>query len=168
MIVLDEPLSSLDASAQAQIANLLVRLSRELNLALVLISHDLAIVQHIADQVAVMYLGKLVETVPSRQLWELPAHPYTEALVNAIPRADGERRLPLALAGEVPDPSDPPSGLPLPPALPVRVRPLPGRGAAGVAGRRRAHRRLLAAGGRDGGRAPGRARRRPRAGARSA
>jgi peptide/nickel transport system ATP-binding protein len=110
VIVLDEPLSSLDASAQAQIANLLVQLSRELDLALLLISHDLAIVQHIADQVAVMYLGKLVETVPSGELWQLPAHPYTEALVGAIPRADGERRLPVALSGEVPDPSAPPSG----------------------------------------------------------
>ncbi len=110
VIVLDEPLSSLDASAQAQIANLLVRLSRELDLALVLISHDLAIVNHVADAVAVMYLGRLVETVPSRELWELPAHPYTEALVGAIPKADGERTLPVALAGEVPDPSAPPSG----------------------------------------------------------
>ena len=110
VIVLDEPLSSLDASAQAQIANLLVRLSRELDLALVLISHDLAIVQHIVDEVAVMYLGKLVEQVPSGELWELPAHPYTEALIGAIPRADGERTLPVALAGEVPDPSAPPPG----------------------------------------------------------
>jgi oligopeptide/dipeptide ABC transporter ATP-binding protein len=110
VIVLDEPLSSLDASAQAQIANLLVRLSRELGLALVLISHDLAIVNHVADAVAVMYLGRLVETVPSRELWELPAHPYTEALVGAIPKADGERTLPVALAGEVPDPSAPPTG----------------------------------------------------------
>jgi peptide/nickel transport system ATP-binding protein len=110
VIVLDEPLSSLDASAQAQIANLLVRLSRDLDLALVLISHDLAIVQHIADEVAVMYLGKIVEEVPSAELWELPAHPYTEALIGAIPRADGRRTLPVALAGEVPDPSAPPSG----------------------------------------------------------
>ncbi|MDO8211772.1 ABC transporter ATP-binding protein [Conexibacter sp. CPCC 206217] len=110
VIVLDEPLSSLDASAQAQIANLLVRLSRELELALVLISHDLAIVQHIVDEVAVMYLGKLVEQVPSGELWQLPAHPYTEALIGAIPKADGERRLPVALAGEVPDPSAPPPG----------------------------------------------------------
>jgi peptide/nickel transport system ATP-binding protein len=110
VIVLDEPLSSLDASAQAQIANLLVRLSRELDLALVLISHDLAIVQHVVDQVAVMYLGKLVETVPSGELWDLPAHPYTEALIGSIPRADGERRLPVALEGEVPDPSAPPTG----------------------------------------------------------
>ncbi|HEU4977211.1 MAG TPA: ABC transporter ATP-binding protein [Baekduia sp.] len=110
VIVLDEPLSSLDASAQAQIANLLVKLSRELDLALVLISHDLAIVQHIVDEVAVMYLGKLVETVPSAELWDLPAHPYTEALIGSIPRADGERRLPIALSGEVPDPSAPPPG----------------------------------------------------------
>jgi oligopeptide/dipeptide ABC transporter ATP-binding protein len=109
-IVLDEPLSSLDASAQAQIANLLVRLSRELDLALVLISHDLAIVQHIADEVAVMYLGKLVEQVPSDELWRLPAHPYTEALIGAIPKPDGQRTLPAALAGEVPDPSAPPPG----------------------------------------------------------
>jgi peptide/nickel transport system ATP-binding protein len=121
VIVLDEPLSSLDASAQAQIANLLVRLSRELDLALVLISHDLAIVQHIADEVAVMYLGKLVETVPSGELWELPAHPYTEALVGAIPRPDGERNLPVALAGEVPDPSAPPSGCHFHPRCPYAM-----------------------------------------------
>jgi peptide/nickel transport system ATP-binding protein len=121
VIVLDEPLSSLDASAQAQIANLLVRLSRELDLALVLISHDLAIVQHIVDEVAVMYLGKLVETVPSGELWDLPAHPYTEALIGSIPRADGERRLPVALEGEVPDPSAPPSGCRFHPRCPYAM-----------------------------------------------
>jgi len=121
VIVLDEPLSSLDASAQAQIANLLVRLSRELDLALVLISHDLAIVQHIADEVAVMYLGKLVEQVPSGELWELPAHPYTEALIGAIPHADGERTLPVALAGEVPDPSAPPPGCRFHPRCPYAM-----------------------------------------------
>jgi oligopeptide/dipeptide ABC transporter ATP-binding protein len=121
VIVLDEPLSSLDASAQAQIANLLVRLSRELDLALVLISHDLAIVQHIVDEVAVMYLGKLVETVPSGELWALPAHPYTEALIGSIPRADGERTLPVALEGEVPDPSAPPSGCRFHPRCPYAM-----------------------------------------------
>lgn len=110
VIVLDEPLSSLDASAQAQVANLLVTLSRDLDLGLLLISHDLAIVHHVADAVSVMYLGKIAETVPSRELWELPAHPYTEALIGAIPHADGERQLPVALPGEVPDPSAPPSG----------------------------------------------------------
>jgi oligopeptide/dipeptide ABC transporter ATP-binding protein len=121
VIVLDEPLSSLDASAQAQIANLLVKLSRELDLALVLISHDLAIVQHVVDEVAVMYLGKLVETVPSGELWALPAHPYTEALIGSIPRADGERRLPVALEGEVPDPSAPPSGCRFHPRCPYAM-----------------------------------------------
>jgi oligopeptide/dipeptide ABC transporter ATP-binding protein len=121
VIVLDEPLSSLDASAQAQIANLLVRLSRELDLALVLISHDLAIVQHIVDEVAVMYLGKLVETVPSGELWERPAHPYTEALIGSIPRADGERTLPVALEGEVPDPSAPPPGCRFHPRCPYAM-----------------------------------------------
>ncbi|HET6508094.1 MAG TPA: ABC transporter ATP-binding protein [Baekduia sp.] len=121
VIVLDEPLSSLDASAQAQIANLLVRLSRELDLALVLISHDLAIVQHIVDEVAVMYLGKLVETVPSGELWERPAHPYTEALIGSIPRADGERTLPVALEGEVPDPSAPPAGCRFHPRCPYAM-----------------------------------------------
>ena len=110
VIVLDEPLSSLDASAQAQVANLLQSLARELKVGLLLISHDLAIVRHIADVVAVMYLGLVVETAPTRRLWEAPLHPYTEALIEAIPRADGKGWLPEALPGEVPDPARPPAG----------------------------------------------------------
>jgi peptide/nickel transport system ATP-binding protein len=110
VIVLDEPLASLDASAQAQIANLLVNLSRELELSLLLISHDLAIVRHVADVVSVMYLGVMVETAPTKPLWELPLHPYTEALIGAVPLADGGGFLPEALPGEVPDPAHPPSG----------------------------------------------------------
>jgi oligopeptide/dipeptide ABC transporter ATP-binding protein len=110
VIVLDEPLSSLDASAQAQVANLLKRLARDLNVGLLLISHDLAIVRHIADVVAVMYLGLVVETAPTRRLWSAPMHPYTEALIEAIPRADGSGWLPEALPGEVPDPARPPDG----------------------------------------------------------
>lgn len=110
VIVLDEPLSSLDASAQAQIANLLKRLTRELGVGLLLISHDLAIVRHIADVVAVMYLGLIVETAPPGQLWRLPLHPYTEGLIEAIPRADGDGWMPHELPGEVPDPSQPPRG----------------------------------------------------------
>src|SRR5947209_9487917 len=102
VIVLDEPLSSLDASAQAQVANLLTGLARELRVGLLLISHDLAIVRHIADTVAVMYLGLLVETAPTRRLWSAPLHPYTEALIEAIPRADGKGWLPESLPGEVP------------------------------------------------------------------
>jgi peptide/nickel transport system ATP-binding protein len=110
VIVLDEPLSSLDASAQAQVANLLKSLARELQVGLLLISHDLAIVRHIADVVAVMYLGLIVERAPTRRLWTAPMHPYTEALIEAIPRADGSGWLPEALPGEVPDPAHPPSG----------------------------------------------------------
>ncbi len=109
-IVLDEPLSSLDASAQAQIANLLVGLARGLDLALLLISHDLAIVRHVADNVSVMYLGRIVEEGPTRDVWTAPQHPYTEALIAAIPAADGSGTLPEALPGEVPDPANPPSG----------------------------------------------------------
>jgi len=110
VIVLDEPLASLDASAQAQLANLLKRLSRELDVGLLLISHDLAIVRHVADDVSVMYLGRMVETAPTAPLWERPAHPYTEALTAAVPRADGAGLLPESLPGEVPDPAHPPSG----------------------------------------------------------
>jgi peptide/nickel transport system ATP-binding protein len=110
VIVLDEPLASLDASAQAQLANLLVELSRELGLGLLLISHDLAIVRHIADAVSVMYLGLMVETGPTLPVWQLPLHPYSEALIGAVPHADGSGFLPEALPGEVPDPASPPSG----------------------------------------------------------
>src|SRR4051812_10867774 len=110
VIVLDEPLASLDASAQAQLANLLVSLSRELGLGLLLISHDLAIVRHVADAVSVMYLGRMAEPGPTSQVWEQPLHPYSESLINAIPHPDGSGFLPDALPGEVPDPGQPPSG----------------------------------------------------------
>jgi peptide/nickel transport system ATP-binding protein len=110
VIVLDEPLASLDASAQAQVANLLVNLSRDLELSLLLISHDLAIVRHVADVVSVMYLGVMVETGETRPLWRVPLHPYTEALIAAVPHADGGGLLPEALPGEVPDPANPPEG----------------------------------------------------------
>jgi peptide/nickel transport system ATP-binding protein len=109
VLVLDEPLASLDASAQAQLANLLVDLSRRLSLSLLLISHDLAIVRHVADVVSVMYLGVMVETGPTQPLWSLPLHPYTEALIGAVPSPDGRGVLPEALPGEVPDPARPPA-----------------------------------------------------------
>jgi oligopeptide/dipeptide ABC transporter ATP-binding protein len=109
VLVLDEPLASLDASAQAQLANLLVDLSRRLALSLLLISHDLAIVRHVADVVSVMYLGVMVETGPTHPLWSLPLHPYTEALIAAVPNPDGRGDLPDALPGEVPDPARPPA-----------------------------------------------------------
>ena len=110
VIIADEPISSLDASAQAQIANLLVSLTRELELGVLLISHDLAIIQHVADVVSVMYLGKIVESAPKRALWSEPLHPYSEALLAAAPLHDGERTLPQGLPGEIPDPARPPLG----------------------------------------------------------
>src|SRR3954470_24027653 len=109
LLVLEEPLASLDASAQAQLANLLVDLSRRLSLSLLLISHDLAIVRHVADVVSVMYLGVMVETGPTQPVWALPLHPYTEALIGAVPSPDGRGVLPDALPGEVPDPAHPPA-----------------------------------------------------------
>jgi peptide/nickel transport system ATP-binding protein len=125
VIVLDEPLASLDASAQAQLANLLVELSRELELSLLLISHDLAIVRHVADVVSVMYLGTMVETGATRVLWRTPLHPYTEALIAAVPHADGAGLLPDALPGEVPDPARPPSGCRFHPRCPHRFSRCP-------------------------------------------
>ena len=125
VLVLDEPLASLDASAQAQIANLLVRLSRELALSLLLISHDLAIIRHVADVVSVMYLGVMVETGATRSLWSLPLHPYTEALIEAVPLPDGSGFLPAALPGEVPDPARPPSGCRFHPRCPYAFERCP-------------------------------------------
>jgi oligopeptide/dipeptide ABC transporter ATP-binding protein len=92
------------------LANLLVSLSRELGLGLLLISHDLAVVRHVADTVAVMYLGRIVETGSTTRLWEQPLHPYSESLINAIPHPDGSGFLPDSLPGEVPDPGKPASG----------------------------------------------------------
>lgn len=110
VIVADEPISALDASAQAQIANLLTELARDLQVGLLFISHDLAIVRHVADRVAVMYLGRVAETGPTEAVWAEPAHPYSRALIGAVLRADGSGGLPEALPGDVPDPADPPPG----------------------------------------------------------
>ena len=104
VIVLDEPLASLDASAQAQLANMLVSLSRDLRLGLLLISHDLAIVRHVADAVSVMYLGTMVETGPTEPLWSLPLHPYSEALIGAVPHPDGGASCPTRCRARSPIP----------------------------------------------------------------
>jgi peptide/nickel transport system ATP-binding protein len=119
VILLDEPLSSLDASAQAQVANLLSELAHRRRLGLVLISHDLGIVHHVADTVSVMYLGQVVEIGSTHELWERPQHPYTEALIGAVPHADGAGELPEALPGEVPDPANPPPGCRFHPRCPL-------------------------------------------------
>ena len=110
VIILDEPFASLDASAQAQLANTLKTLVRVENVGMLVISHDLAIVRHIADHVAVMYLGTIVESAATSELWKLPLHPYTEALMEAIPKANAAGRLPVAPTGEVGDPAEPPPG----------------------------------------------------------
>ena len=111
LIVADEPVSALDVSIQAQVLNLLQALKDELDLTLLFIAHDLSVVEHMCDRIAVMYVGKLVEIAESEELLAHPKHPYTEALVSAVPPADPDIKLErIILEGDVPSPANPPAG----------------------------------------------------------
>jgi len=111
LVVADEPVSALDVSIQAQVLNLILRLKKEMQLTLIFVSHDLSVVAHLADRVAVMYLGRIVETAPATELFRAPRHPYTKMLLAAVPRpVPGQNPGSQSIVGELPSPIDPPSG----------------------------------------------------------
>jgi oligopeptide/dipeptide ABC transporter ATP-binding protein len=110
MVVLDEPTSAIDTLSQAQILNLLMDLRKEFNLSYILISHDLSVVNYLADRIVVMYLGKIVEVGPTQEIFKKPQHPYTKALISAIPKLKSDGSKSLVLEGNVPSAVNPPSG----------------------------------------------------------
>jgi oligopeptide/dipeptide ABC transporter ATP-binding protein len=122
-IVCDEPISALDVSIQAQIVNLMQDLQAAERLTYLFISHDLKVVQHVCDRVAVMYLGRIVELAEASALYADPKHPYTRALLSAVPRLGGRGAQRVILQGDVPSPMSPPSGCPFHPRCPVKDKP---------------------------------------------
>jgi oligopeptide transport system ATP-binding protein len=119
LIICDEPVSALDVSIQAQILNLLKDLQKRMNLTLIFISHDLSVIEHVCDRIAVMYLGRIVEEATRDELFQNPQHPYTQALIDAIPRVgEGKKKIKKSLSGEVPSPINPPSGCTFHPRCP--------------------------------------------------
>jgi peptide/nickel transport system ATP-binding protein len=121
-IVCDEAVAALDVSIQAQVLNLFMKLREELELTYLFISHDIGVVEHLADRVAIMYLGRIVEMAPTEELFERPNHPYTQALLREVPRIDSRQQTFEPIKGEIPSPLDPPPGCHFHPRCPFSMQ----------------------------------------------